>query len=265
MRNLIAFLLLSCAFSVQAQQVLVVGGTGDSQSLLRALAHLFEQSHPDVSIQVPDSIGSGGGIRAISNGKIDLARTARPLKEKEKQDLIQHPFAVSPVVFVTHPSVLGIENLTTEQTVGIFSGQFRNWQLLGGPDNRIYSVMREKEDSSRRILDRHLEGFSAIKPAGKTFYSTPSAVEAITQHRYTIGYLPLSEALHNKVNILALDGVPPTMENLASGVYPLVNAFYIVSKGEPAGMAKTFIDFLYGKEAKRIIEQYGNSQLMRAR
>ena len=263
MRHLIALLLLFYTFPIHAE-TLVVSGTGDSQSLLRALAPLFEQSHPGVTVKVPDSIGSGGGIRAISQGTIDLARTARPLKEKEKQGLIQHPFAVSPVVFVTHPSVLGIENLTTEQILGIFSGNFRNWQLLGGPDNRIYSITREKGDSSRRVLDRNLAGFSAIKPVGKTFYSTPNTVEAITGHRYTIGYLPLSEALHSKVNILALDGVAPSMENLASGSYPLVNTFYIVSKGEPTGIAKKFLDFLYSKEARAIIEQYGNGQLVRA-
>ena len=36
-------------------------------------------------VSVPNSIGSGGGIREVTNNRIDIARVARPLKDKEKR------------------------------------------------------------------------------------------------------------------------------------------------------------------------------------
>ncbi len=50
-----ALALLLGSVSAQAQQQLVIGGTGDSQSLLRALAPLFEKSHPGTTPVSADS------------------------------------------------------------------------------------------------------------------------------------------------------------------------------------------------------------------
>ena len=68
-----------------ATEKIVIAGTGDSQSLLRVLAGDFEKSHPGTAIEIPDSIGSGGGIKATAMGKCDLGREARGIKDKEKK------------------------------------------------------------------------------------------------------------------------------------------------------------------------------------
>ena len=103
-----------------AGEKIIIGGTGDSQELLRSLASAFEKSPGGGAIEVPDSIGSGGGIKALIAGKIDLARVARPLKEgEEKLGLVYLSFAMNPVVFVIHPGLTGIDSITTEQIIGI--------------------------------------------------------------------------------------------------------------------------------------------------
>ena len=67
-----------------AKQSLVIAGTGDSQKLFREIANAFEKTNSGTKIVVPDSIGSGCGIRSAAQGKCDLGRVARPLKGKEK-------------------------------------------------------------------------------------------------------------------------------------------------------------------------------------
>ncbi len=64
-----------------ADQRVTICGTGDSQAMLRSLALAYEKQHPGVSIDVPDSNGSSGGIKATASGKCDLGRVARPLQE----------------------------------------------------------------------------------------------------------------------------------------------------------------------------------------
>ena len=150
------------AVVANAQETLVIAGTGDSQALLRNLGAIFEKSHPDVTIEVPNSIGSGGGIKAVGRGEAGLGRTARALKEKEKPGLTDVAFARSPVVFATNTSVHEVLDLSREQILAIYSGKINNWKEVGGPDGKIYPLSREEGDSSRETIDKNLAGFKEL-------------------------------------------------------------------------------------------------------
>jgi len=256
------FLLMMSSYAATANSVaLTVAGTGDSQALLKKLVAEFHQTMPgrDIIVHVPDSVGSSGGIKALAAGKVALARTARPLKDEEKkQNLQQVRFALSPVVMAVHPSVKGINNISSRQVSEIYSGQIRNWKQLGGTESPIYAVDRETGDSSRTILEKHLNGFPKGRTAAKIFYTTPEAEAAISEHKFTIGFLPLSAAKAHGLKVLSVDGIKPTEDNVIKGNYKYVTPFYIVSKTKPSGAKRTFIDFLYTEKAKKIIRSSGS-------
>jgi phosphate transport system substrate-binding protein len=238
---------------------IVVGGTGDSQKLMRTLAKALMEKLGSGIIEVPDSIGSKGGIRAVSDGQIDLARVARPLKEDEKKlGLTYELFAKSPVVFAVNSSAADINNITTEQIIGIYSGKIKDWSQLGVQAGKIYPIFRESGDSSLLVLEEKMPGFADINaPAAKTIYSTPEAVAALTEHKGTIGFIPLSMAVGTQLRILKVNGVYPSIENVLDGKYEIVTPFGIVYKKQPKGLAKSFIDFIYSKEGQEIITRMG--------
>lgn len=238
---------------------IVIAGTGDSQELLRAMAKRFEEANPGTTVKVPDSVGSGGGIRAAAEGKADLGRTARPLKEKEKKyGLAYERFAVSPIVFAVHPSVEGVDGLSSEQIVGIYSGEVTNWEEVGGGNARIYPVGREEGDSSRGVLDEAIAGFKEIEtPVAATFYTTPETIEALKRHDHTIGYGPLAMAEKTRLKILKIDGVHPSGDDIENGRYGLMVPFALVHKGDPGPLASAFLDFVFSPEGRRLIRDYG--------
>ncbi|MBU0946729.1 MAG: substrate-binding domain-containing protein [Proteobacteria bacterium] len=240
-------------------QKIIVGGTGDSQHLLSEIAKALEERLGGGEIEVPESIGSGGGIRAVAAGKIDLARVARPLKENEtKLGLTYKCFAKSPVVFVIHPSVTGIEDLKSEDIIGIYSGKINVWGQLGGQDQKIYAITREVGDSCRIVLNKRIPGFKDItEPTAKVIYNTPEAVATLIRHKKTIGFLPMPMTIGKDLKILTVDGVYPSAENIRSGRYKLVVPFGIVYKGELKGLAQRFVNFLSSTEGKRLIAEYG--------
>jgi len=254
-------------FLVKADKILrgfagckiIVGGTGDNQELLRAAAKTLEKKLGGGEIEVPESIGSGGGIMALAAGKIDLARVARPLKKNEKKyGFTYHAFAKSPVVFVVHSSVIGIDNITTRQIIDLYSGKYTKWEQLGAKEGRIYVITREPGDSCLITLNKILPGFEEIdKPTAKVVYSTPEVVDILEKHRKTIGFLPMSATVGTDLRILKVDGVYPSPENIKNGKYQLVVPFGIVCKGEPRGLAKRFIEFLYSAQGKQIVAEYG--------
>ena len=242
-----------------AEDKIVIPGTGDSQELLRALATAFERANPGTKIEVPDTIGSSGGIRATIEGKCDLARVARLFNEKEKAyNLSYKVFACSPVVFVANPSVKGVENLSFDQILALFSGKIKSWSELGGQNQKIYIAQREEGDACRIILDKDIPGWKEIKNfPGEVIYTTPDLIAAITKHENTIGYAPLSMLRKADLKLLQIAGVRPTVENVKNGSYTLVVPFAFVWKGELKGLAKIFIDYTFSPEGQRIIVEYG--------
>ncbi len=252
----LVLLLLLGANGVRAE-TLVIAGTGDSQNLLRRLAPTFESQHPGVTVKIPDSIGSRGGIRAVTAGQADLGRTSQPLQPSEATGLVEYRFAISPIIFVAHPSVERVTNITSAQIVDIYAGRIDNWSQLNGPRHRLYAVDREQGDSSRSVLESKLAGFAVLKSTAKIFFSTPETVEALVHNPYAFGYLPLPEVAQTDIKQLSVEGVNASTENVISGRYPYTTDFYIVSKGGAVGSAQAFINFLYSEPAKKIMRELG--------
>jgi phosphate transport system substrate-binding protein len=241
-----------------AGQQLTVCGTGDSQQLLRALGEAFSETHPDTVIEVPDSIGSSGGIRATADGKCDIGRTARPLKKKEMgYGLNYRLFASTPVVFVTNKSV-AVHDISTPQVIALYKGEIGNWQQLGGKDAVLYLAVRYHGDSARSVLEKHMPPLAEfIDWAGEITYSTPETVEAVVRHDHTIAFLPLAMAVKNNLNIFRLNGIEPSAENIRNATYPLIIPLGLVWKGELQGASEDFVNFIFSHRGKKVIADNG--------
>ena len=74
------------AASAETRRLDIVG-TGDGIDVLRAIAANFMQQEGSVQIEVPPSIGSGGGIAAVGSGKAILGRIARRLTDLQMGDV----------------------------------------------------------------------------------------------------------------------------------------------------------------------------------
>jgi phosphate transport system substrate-binding protein len=264
MKKSILILLLSFVLSATPvagfdQNRITIVGTGDSQALFRKLAAAFESLFPGNVVEVPDSIGSSGGIKAVANGKADLGRVARLLKEKEKRyGLTYQRFAFSPIVLVVNNNVQGISNLTHEQVVAIFSGKVSRWEELGASKGKIHIANREKGDSSRSVLEKKIPGFDQIETlAGEIIYTTPETVQIIARYPDTIGYVPLAMVGNLSMTILKIDGIYPTPENVRNGRYSLVVPFGVIWKGELSGLSSEFLRFVFGPKGQEIIMEHG--------
>jgi phosphate transport system substrate-binding protein len=246
---IIAALILSLpsvAGAAQPQRALsgklIVEGSGDSQELLRSIARRFVALHPGTDIEIPDGIGSRGGIESVLGNKVQLARASRPLNEREhSKGLFYRIFAKSPVAFATNPESR-LNSLSAEQIVGIYSGKFVNWKQLGGAASKIYPLGRESTDPGRTV---------------KTYYTASGIVEDIARHEGTIGYASMAMVKKTGLKVLKVDDVYPLTMNVRNGTYKMVIPLAIVYRGNINPLAQAFVDFLYSREAQKIIIHYG--------
>jgi len=79
---------------------------------------------------------------------------------------------------------------------------------------------------------------------------------AVAQDPYAIGYVSVGH-LDQSVAPVSFDGVEPTLESVKSGKYPIARGLYSMTKGEPKGLAKKLIGFLFSPEGQKIISEKG--------
>ena len=226
--------------------------------VVRILGSAFEKANPGVLIVVPDSVGSDGGIKAAVAGECDFGRVARPLTAQEKKlKLTYRVVSFASVVFLVDPAT-EVENLSSKQIVDIFSGKVAAWTEIGGKGGKIAVVNREAKDSSRGLLNTHVDGFKAIgNPVGATAVKASEAVELLKKTPGAVGYLPAAMAKGSNLKVVKYNGVAPTAESVAQGFYKIAIPFGLVWKGELKPAAKRFFQFIKSDEGKKIIKGYG--------
>lgn len=257
-KNIVFIMTLLCISGLVAPALaeeLTIVGTGSGTVILKAIGDVFHQQHPDVMIEIPESIGSGGGIKAVGRDEYLLGRVARELKEKEQPyGLTYVAYANMPVVFFTNSSV-SVKNLSTQQILDIYSGKITNWNEVGGDDAKIRVVTREEGDSSLGVLLKLLPGFQdiTITSKAKTTFSDPETEETVLKVANVIAYGSYPNAKVIDVNVLTIDGKSPADQD-----YPYVGSLGFVYKADKyTGVVKQFVDFATSEAAYEVIKEAG--------
>lgn len=236
---------------------LTIVGTGACEDILQKLAAAYNQTQPGYKVIIPPTIGSAGGIRAVEKNEYLMARIARP-KNKPVKDLAYLPFAQDAIVFLTGSGVK-IPSLTERQIVDIFAEKITDWREVGGPKAPIRLLFREDIDTSLAILRKDFPGFDKVNFNNrmKMIYLDPEMIPVLLQFPTSIGWLTGS-SVRPGINVIPLDGIAPTPENLRSGKYRYVIEYAFVFKGGRLNnAAKKFLAFIFSPAGRLILEKNG--------
>ena len=80
--------------------------------------------------------------------------------------------------------------------------------------------------------------------------------EIVATDPAAIGYISLGIA-DQRVKILAVDGVRPSMESVKKKQYKITRPFLFVFKNQPSGEAKNFLDFVLSPAGQKIVRSAG--------
>lgn len=250
---LVFFSSITISTMAMAEDIKIVG-TGDGVVVLKSIGEAFTKAS-GVKVDVPDSIGSGGGIKAVGADEAKIARVARKLKDKEAPlGLTYTPFATIPTVFCVNSSV-SVDTLTAKQATDIYTGAITNWKEVGGNDEPIRVVRREEDDSTLANLKASFPGFKdiVITDKSKTANSVPEMVEIVAGKAGTIAFAALDVALANNFKVLRIDGKAPTDPG-----YPTVGTMaFVYKEANNTGSIKQLIEFATSSAAHDAITSKG--------
>ncbi|MDR9857446.1 phosphate ABC transporter substrate-binding protein [Paenibacillus sp. VCA1] len=226
--------------------VLAVGSTA-LQPLVEQAAQKFmaESQYSKIQVQVQGG-GSGTGLTQVAGGQADIGNSDVFAEEKlkdEAKDLKDHQVAVVAMAAVTNPDV-GVDNLTKQQLVDIFTGKVTNWKEVGGKDEKIVIVNRPASSGTRKTFEKYALGTTTEDLKGSIQEESSGTVKKIvSESPGAIGYLALSY-LDDKVKVLKYEGVEATVDNVTSGKYPVWAYEHMYTKGDPKPEVKAFLDYI---------------------
>jgi phosphate transport system substrate-binding protein len=239
---------------------LVIAGSGSNVAPVRVIAKRYRRARA-VEVRVPESIGTGGALRALADGAIDVGLASRPLSAPERAaGLVESPLARIPVAAVVHPEV-SVSGLTLAELTAIYRGERDRW-----PDGTpIVPLLREPGDSGNALIARAWPALWAAMDAASregrftTCYTDQEMADTLAGTNGAIGFLDIGtlRIMRPRLRPLAIDGVPPTPLRAEAGSYPLVKTLTFVTVGPPAGAAEGFVHFATSPETREILAGWG--------
>ena len=243
-----AFLLVGCSSSITG--TITENGSTTVQPLAEVLAENFTAKNPEVRVVIQGG-GSAVGIKSVNDGTVDIGAASRELTSADPT-LVKHLLARDGIAIIV-PTSNPVTNLTKDQVIAIFSGNITNWSQVGGPNIGIDVVAREEGSGTRTAFQDLVMGTALIKADAILQSSNGALKTAVSSDPQAVGFLSLGY-LDSSVKALEMNGVPATEENAKNGTYPVVRPLYFLTKQQPTGIVKDFIDFCTGPDGQKIVD-----------
>lgn len=242
-------------FKTEKGELKISGGTAHIP-VMKDAARQIMALNCEIRISIAGG-GSGVGIKQVGEGLVDIGNSGRKPTDEEisRYQLRLFQWAIDGVAPVVNPENK-VKDLTKTQMIDIFSGKIDNWKMLGGADRKINIYTRDEASGTREVFWKKGLDKGQINPGAHVVVSNGAMKSAIAQDPYGIGYVSVGH-IDETVAVLALDGVVPSIETVQEGTYKIARGLYSNTRGEPVGLTKKFIDFLYTSEGKKIIEKQG--------
>lgn len=248
-------------------------GSDTMVNLALAWAEAYHKLHPEISISVTGG-GSGTGIAALINGSTDVANASRQMKAEELEEAelrgitpVEHVVALDAIAVVINPQN-PVDELTIPQIADIYTSRITNWQEVGGEDRPIILVSRESNSGTYVYF---LEHVVRKGEAGNTDLFSPEALLLpssevigleVAQNPNAIGYDGLGYVTPKQKTVrVAVTSagpfVPPTIDTVNDGTYPVARPLHMYTRGEPSGVIKDYLDWIMSEDGQRIVAELG--------
>ena len=238
-------------------------GATSFQPLVEDAANAFMDVNANVTITISGG-GSGQGLSDVKDGKAQIGRSDIFAEEKldaaDAAKLTDNQVAVVGMGPVVNSDV-DVDDLTTEQLKGIFTGAITDWSEVGGTAGKIQVIERKAGSGTRATFeaavlagDKAPESFAPVAEED----SSGTVVEKIQQTEGAISYLAFSYYDDTKFRALKVDGVEPCAENVCSGEFNIWAYEHMYSAKDADEATKAFLDFMLSDDVQgKLVEEQG--------
>jgi phosphate transport system substrate-binding protein len=236
---------------------IVLSGSKTMAPLAVELGKRFEAGHPGVVVQV--EVGdSSRGIADTRQGKADIGMVSRALRDDEK-DLRPRTLAHDGVSVIVHKDN-PVAALTDEQVTRIFTGAITNWKDVGGRDAKI-TVVNRGGSATHELFTDYFKLKGADIKAAMVAQDNEQGLVLVSGDADAIGYVAVGMAEFDakeggmEIKLLPVHGVVATTAAVGDGSFPISRPLALVTRAEPVGLVRDFLDFAASKESEELLRK----------
>ncbi len=232
---------------------ITVNGSTALLPLTLQAAKEFQKLNPKVKIAASGK-GSVTGPQAVKKGIADIGACDWDASMdvpgfKAFDGQVANKVSVIPFATIANKNVK-VGNLTTEQLKGIYAGKITNWKEVGGDNADIVVITRAFGSGTRvNYQAKALAGGDIVKKSKnyKEVGSSGDMKTAVATTPNAIGYIDLVY-VNSDVKAISHNGVAPTTDNVINGTYKIWAYGYYMTKGQPTGATKAFIEYVQSQK-----------------
>ncbi len=244
------FFMIGSAASAPHNTLAYVGS-----STVGKFMHEAAVEYKKIAFKINTKPESGGGENATAAGKTDLGGVAREVKPKilarDVNKFLIGRDAIAVLVNSNNP----VDELSSAQLKGIFTGKITNWGEVGGNDLAINVYVTNAQSATRKVFGKIILGDA--KYAGSrlnTVRPDPAIADKIVSDDGGIGQLSfalLSDS--SALKRIKPDGHQASVNNPS---YPITRPLYLITKGEPEGDIKDFIEWSQSDAGQAVVKRH---------
>ncbi len=249
-----ALALASCSSQPDSttQEQLTITGSSTVAPLMAEIAKKYEQTHPDIRIDVQTG-GSTRGVTDARSGVAQIGMVSRALKPDEA-DLTAHTIALDGISMIIHRDN-PIKSLTDQQIKDIYTGKITNWKQVDGEDKLIQVVNKAEGRSTLELFTHYFNLENRDIQADVVIGDNQQGIKTVAANPTAIGYVSIGTAEFEVTNntpirLLPISGIEASLDNVKNGSFPLSRPLNLVTKGQPTPTAQSLIDFAQSAESK---------------
>ena len=207
----------------------------------------------------------------LLTGDVDIYFGAEPSKEQLQmakeagKELVMTPIGKEAFVFFVNPTNK-IASLEVSKIKGIYSGKIKNWSKLGGKDEKIIAFQRPKNSGSQTLLEKIMGDTPIIKPLKEDVpEGMGGIIEQVADYRnydnsigFSFRFFATGMKANTDIKLLAINGIEPSPENIASGKYPFTASLYAITvRDNPKRTIQPFLEWMKGPQGQKLVEEVG--------
>jgi phosphate transport system substrate-binding protein len=227
---------------------LLAMGSGAATPLLQALSRAYAAGHPSLPVRVEPSVGTRGGVAAATDGAVDLGLVGRGLRPAEATALELFPLALDAVVVAGAPDVER-QGLTRTELRQLYAGERGSGLTL---------LLRDTEETANDALESAYPELRALRESGvasarfRVLDHDEAMAHALLTTPGGVGVFSFGAILSWRLPLrpLALDGVRPSVDALASRRWPAVRRLGMVFRAERRARIAPFLAFVASAEGR---------------
>jgi phosphate transport system substrate-binding protein len=251
------FCLIALPTFAEVAGSLTIVGHGPEQRMMESLAHTFEKANPRTYLDVIWDDNS----KPIEMVKAKQAKIA--VSGTEEAGLRSLQIAWDGITIMVHRSNFTKE-VTKQEVAELFSGKFKMWADLGGPDTKVLLIDRPRNENNRDAFEQQLHIVGKIPDGTKVIAKDEKVIKTIAgtlPPHSAVAYVSLGQALEAvasgvPVRLLPVDKVEPETPTVKDGRYPLRRPVLLLSNNEPDPLVKAFEQFVTSDEGQKIVSEF---------